>query len=375
MSSAPLVLHVIAGLGVGGAERMLAALVTAPRAAPHSQIVADLLKKGALAPDIRTAGVPVREIGLGGPLGVPRALSVLARLIAETKPAAVQSWMYYADLLSLWALERSGRRKETRLYWGIRCSDMDQSRYGRALRWTIRAAARRAGRPDAVIANSYAGRDFHAKLGYAPRAFAVIPNGIDTRRYGPDPEARRRLRAELGIDEKKTFVALHAARVDPMKDHASLRALAALRPGIVFLAAGKGTDTELAGPKNLRGLGIRADMPALYAAADAVLSTSAFGEGFSNVIAEGMASGLPAVATDVGDSRRIVGEDGAAGTVVPPRDPAALAAALDRLAAAGPGERAIRATTARTRIEQRFSLARCVAAFDALHRDGLLPGD
>jgi glycosyltransferase involved in cell wall biosynthesis len=113
-------------------------------------------------------------------------------------------------------------------------------------------------------------------------------------------------------------------------------------------------------------------MPALYAAADAVLSTSAFGEGFSNVIGEGMSAGLSAIATDVGDARMIVGECGA---VVPPRDPAALAAALDAIAEAGPGERAIRATGARARIEARFSLARCVAAFDSLHRDGIVPAD
>src|SRR5690554_4579544 len=50
MSADPLVLHVIAGLGVGGAERMLAALVTAKRAEPHGQAVVDLLARGALAP-------------------------------------------------------------------------------------------------------------------------------------------------------------------------------------------------------------------------------------------------------------------------------------------------------------------------------------
>ncbi len=370
MSTAPLILHVIAGLGIGGAERMLAALATAPRAAPHRQIVADLIGGGALAPEIRAAGVEVRELGLSGPLSVPRVLSALTRLIRETKPAAVQSWMYYADLLSLWALERSGRRNETRLCWGVRCSDMDQSRYGAALRWTIRACARRSKRPDAVVANSYAGRAYHQTLGYAPRAFPVIPNGIDTARFRPDDAARQRMRAALGIDGG-AFVALHAARVDPMKDHATLAAVAGLRPQMIFLAAGKGTDA-LAGTANLRGLGIRADMPLLYAAADAVLSTSAFGEGFPNVIAEGMAAGLPAVATDVGDARMIVGETGA---VVPPRDAAALAAALDAIAAAGPGERALRAAGARARIEQRFSLARCVAAFDALHRDGTLPAE
>ena len=370
MSTAPLILHVIGGLGVGGAERMLAALVTAARAAPHRQIVVDLIGGGALAPEIRTAGVEVRELGLAGPLSVPRVIAALARIVREAQPAAIQSWMYYADLLSLWALDRSGRRKATRLYWGVRCSDMDQSRYGAALRWTIRACARRANRPDAVVANSYAGRAFHQRLGYAPRAFPVIPNGVDTARFRPDEAARQRVRAELGLDGG-TFVAIHAARVDPMKDHATLAALAALRPGIVFLAAGKGTEA-LARPGNLRGLGIRADMPALYAAADCVLSTSAFGEGFPNVIAEGMAAGLPAVATDVGDARMIVGETG---IIVPPRDAPALAAALDAIAGAASGERAPRAAAARARIEERFSLARCVAAFDALHRDGVLPAE
>jgi glycosyltransferase involved in cell wall biosynthesis len=361
------VLHVIAGLGVGGAERMLAALVTAPRAVPYPHAVADLLAGGALTAEIRLAGVAVHEIGLKGALGVPGGVMALAQIIRALKPGAVQTWMYYADLLGLWALERSGRRGVTRLYWGVRCSDMDQSRYGLALRWTIAACARRSARPDAVIANSFAGREFHRKLGYAPRAFAVIPNGIDTDRFRPDPEARLRVRAELGIRED-AFVALHAARVDPMKDHPTLLEVARLRPDMVFLCVGKGTEALTAA--NLRGLGVRVDMPALYAAADSVLSTSAFGEGFSNVLAEGMAAGLPAVATDVGDARLIVG---AAGVAVPPRDPAALAAELARLAEAGWDQRAALGAAARTRILEQFSLARCVAAFDALHRDGRLP--
>jgi len=368
--AAPLVIHVIAGLGVGGAERMLAALVSAPRAAPHRQIVVDLIGGGALAPEIRAAGVEVREIGLSGPLGVPRAIRRLARVCRELRPAAVQTWMYYADLLGLWALERSGMRRETRLYWGIRCSDMDQSRYGRALRWTVAASARRAARPDAVIANSYAGREAHRKLGYAPRAFGVIPNGIDTARFRPDANTRRRVRAELGIVED-AFVAVHAARVDPMKDHATLAAVAALRPEMVFIAAGRGTEA-LPGPPNLRRLGVRTDMPALFAAADAALSTSAFGEGFPNVLAEGMAAGIPAVATDVGDARLIVGETG---RIVPARNPRALAEALAALGASPIEHRRALGTAARRRIDECFSLARCVAAFDALHCAGVLPDD
>jgi glycosyltransferase involved in cell wall biosynthesis len=270
--------------------------------------------------------------------------------------------MYYADLFALWALERSGRRGTTRLYWGVRCSDMEIGRYGRMLRTAIAAGARRAARPDAVVANSLAGRAHHRRLGYAPRRFPVIPNGIDTHRFAPDGAARARLRRDLGLQDGEICV-LHAARVDPMKDHPLLLEAAAALPALRFLAAGAGTDA-LRGPPNFSGLGIRADMPALYAAADLFLSTSAFGEGFANVIGEAMAAGCPVVATDVGDAARIVGETGA---IAPPRDKPAVVAALARLAGEAAAARAGRAGAARARIEAEFSLARCVAAFDALH--------
>ncbi len=366
-ADAPSVLHVIASLDLGGAERMLAALVAAKRPAPLRQHVAVLMPGGALTPEIRAAGVPVAELGLRRAADAPFATFRLARLVRTLRPAAIQTWMYYADLLGLWALELSSRRRATRLYWGIRCSDMDMGRYRRALRWTVAACARRAARPDAVIANSHAGLEVHRRLGYAPRAAAVIANGIDVARFAADPVARRRVRAELAIPGDAT-VAVHVARVDPMKDHGLLIAAATALPDMIFIAAGAGTES-LAAPANVRALGLRRDIPALLAAGDIVLSTSAYGEGFANTLAEGMAAGLPAVATDVGDARLIVGETG---IMVPPRGRDAVVAALRKLAE--PAEtHADRAARARARIVERFSLERCVAAFDALHIEGTLP--
>jgi glycosyltransferase involved in cell wall biosynthesis len=69
-------------------------------------------------------------------------------------------------------------------------------------------------------------------------------------------------------------------------------------------------------------------MPAVYNALDILCSSSAYGEGFGNVIGEAMACGVPCVVTDVGDSAWIVENTG---IVVPPQNPEALVAGWSSL--------------------------------------------
>src|SRR3954468_16241733 len=119
----PTILHVIPSLTTGGAEHMLAQLVSAKREQPLSSEIAVLIGRGELTSRVRASGVVVHDLGMRHWTQLPTALVRLARLIRRKQPVAIQSWLYYADLLSLWALERSGRRNVTRLYWGVRCSD------------------------------------------------------------------------------------------------------------------------------------------------------------------------------------------------------------------------------------------------------------
>ena len=362
------VLHVIAARGFGGAERMLSELVAARRSEPFDQVVVNLMQDATFADAVRGAGAEYFELGLHDVWQAPGTLLTLARLIRRLSPGAVQTWLYYADLMTLAALALSDRRATPRLYWGIRCSDINLELYGPLLRWAVRLCTRLSSRPDGVVANSFAGLAVHRRLGYAPRRAAVIPNGIDTARFRPDWQARQRMRAELAIQAEQRVV-LHAARVDPMKDHDSALAAAAVLPDVTFILAGAGTQ-RLRVPQNVIALGVRNDMPAIYAASDLLLSSSAFGEGFPNAIAEAMACGVPAVVTDTGDSRRIVGETG---LVVAPRDDAGMAQALRSMLDELGETRAARANAARERIDREFSLARAVATFDALHLRGVWP--
>lgn len=372
MSAAALdVMHVIPGLGAGGAENMLANLVTAERGYPIRQEVVNLMRPGGImAQRIRGAGIAVSELGATSSASFLPAVLQLAHLIRTRRPRVIQSWLYYGDLAAYWALHLSGRRAATCLYWGVRASDMDQTRYGVSLRLAIRACAFHSPGPDAIIANSHAGRAEHERIGYRSKHFVVIPNGIDTQKFRPDAAARARVRARLAIAPDAPVV-IHSARVDPMKDHATLLEAAAQLPEVTFVLVGLGTQ-DLPPHANAVPLGLQTDMPELYAAADLAVSTSAFGEGFPTVLGEAMATGLSVVATDVGDTRLLVGD---VGIIVPPRDSARIAAAIRDLLAAPAATRAARGAAARARIERVFSLATAVRRFDDLHLHGLLPVD
>lgn len=356
------VMHIITGLDMGGAETQLVMLACERRRRGGEDVVVSLLKGGALRAQLEAAGVPVHDLGMRRGLPSPAAFLRLVRLIRRYRPAVVQSWMYHADLLATLALRCSGRWYETPLVWGVRCSDMDVRSYSFLFRFVLRFCARLSAMPNVIVANSESGQRVHLGLGYKPFRWRVIDNGVDTERYHPDDDQRSAVRRELGIPPAAPVVA-HVARVDPMKDHET--ALAALRtlPDVHAIFTGAGTEALPAGA-NWHRLGRRSDIAALLPAADMILSSSAYGEGFSNALAEGMASGLPAVGTNVGDSRRVVGK---AGHIVPARDSAAMAAAIHAVAALPLTDRAALKIAARARMVDLFSVGLCADQYEQLY--------
>ena len=378
-SGAPLaVMHVITSLDVGGAETMLARLVIGDSAGSISHRVVSLNPGGALHAGLAEKGIPVRGLDVRGNAGAPGGLLRLAGLIKTTRPAVVHSWLYHADLLATLALALSGQRRATRLVWGIRCSDMDVRRYARSTRYTLKLLRFLSSRTDLVLCNSEAGRAAHERLGYRPPRWRVVPNGLDLERFRPLSNERAAIRADLGLSDEN-FVVGMCARVDPMKDHENLVKASAIfaeaAPEARFILIGAGTDEpgsaldRAIAASGIAGrfvrLGQRGDVPRLNAALD-VATLSSISEGFPNVLAEAMACGVPCVTTDVGDSAAIVGDTG---LVVPPRNPAKLAAAWERLRSEGNDSRAARGAAARQRVADRYALAAMIEAYRALYAE------
>lgn len=351
------ILHLITGLGTGGAEKMLCSLVekTGEQADQH---VVSLIEGGNSAEWLQHRNIPVTHLGMIKGIPDPRAIWRLRKLIYQYRPHVIQSWMYHADLMATLTRSLIGTSSyKPRLAWGIRCSDMDLSRYGLGLGLVVRVNARLSNTPDTIVVNSKAGKKAHIKLGYSEKKMQVIPNGIDTQRFSPNAAMRQTMRAKLEISDKIP-VLIHVARVDPMKDHATLIAAVQDFPGVVLLV-GAGTE-NLGDSSSIRGLGRRDDIPDLMAAADILVSSSAFGEGFPNVVAEAMACGIPAVVTDVGDSAYIVKDTG---IVISPNSPQELSAALSFLTKEGRESLRQRGRAARLRIESEFSLTRAGMSF------------
>lgn len=368
-----LALHVITTTEVGGAETQLLRLVRALPGWRHA--VVGLGPAGALAPELAAAGADVRSLNLRpGPAALVAGAWSLSRLLRELRPTLVQSWMYHADLLATLAAPLAGSPP---VFWGVRCSDMDLSLYSAGTRLVVRACAALSRRPAAIAANSAAGAEYHAGLGYPRAKIRVIPNGFDTERFAPDQTARAAARGELGIPDDAPVIGL-CARLDPMKDQPGFLAAAAILAGRLpearFILLGQGVEPgapglEAAGAPPLAGrchlLGRRPDPEHWYNAMDLHVSASAFGEGLSNAVGEAMACGVPGVVTDVGDSAALLGE---AGRSAPPREPRALAEAMAQVLGVPAEQRAALGRAARQRIQRDYSLAAMAARYDEMWR-------
>lgn len=367
------VLHVITGLGNGGAEAALYRLCRhGSQGIRHS--VVSIRDAGKYGPLLQDAGVTVYTLHAKRRITLLSWFFRLRGLIRKTKPDIVQTWMYHADLAGgLAARFATG----CPVVWGIRHSNLEPGVNKPTTRAIARLCARLSHRiPAAIACCSVEAARVHRAVGYCEDKFRIIPNGYDLCAFRPRPDARVRLRREWEIGGQEKLFGM-VGRWHPQKDHANLmHALALLaETGLTFRCVLVGpmmtADNDalralradgrlkdriiLAGPRN--------DMPAVMNALD-IHILSSLGEAFPNVVAEAMACGTPCVTTDVGDAAQIVGNPG---WIAPPREPRRLADAilnvLDALQRKG---RETVGRECRRRIRENYSVDRMVAEYETL---------
>lgn len=376
------VLHLITSLNTGGAEMMLFKLLSRMNRDRFDSRVISLIVPGPVGKKIEDLGIRVEHLGLKRGFLPPLAVFKLTRRLNAFKPDLIQTWMYHSDLLGLITAWWSGQGK---VIWNIRCSSMELSQYSRVTAWAVSICKRLSGYPHAVITNSHTAKADHLALGYHPREFRVIPNGFDLAEFKYNERAKLGLRRELGLEPKTLCIGM-MARYDPKKDHGTflkaVKLITERHADSRFILCGEMVDStnthltdlihDLKIDPFVRLLGRRDDMTRIMAAMDILVLSSAFGEGFPNVVGEAMACEVPCVVTRVGDAARIVGDTG---RVVAPREPGKLAAAVIDLIDLGPESRHWLGKEARARIVSRYSLDRVVKAYESLYLSTREPKD
>ncbi|MGV9270471.1 glycosyltransferase [Kitasatospora sp. NPDC003701] len=334
------VLWLAKGLGRGGAEQLLLNCARHVDGSRYEVEVAYVLPwKDALAPALTEAGVRVHC--LGGVPGTPGRADPrwplrLRRLLAERRYGLVHTHMPVPATAARLLSYRPGGAGSPRL---VHTEHNVWDRYRPVTRWANALTYRRN---DAVVAVSHAVERTIPAARRRPGAWVhVVHHGPDLAGAPQGPAARAAARAELGLPQD-AFVVGTVGNLTPKKDQATLLLAHARlrrdrpRARLVLIGAGpldgrlRAHAEELGVSDSVLFAGSRPDVPALLPGLD-VFTLSSRQEGLPVALMEAMTSGLPSVVTRVGGMPEVL-DDGDQGLLVEPGDPAALAAALGRLA-------------------------------------------
>lgn len=363
------VLHVVDCLNVGGTERQLFELLRRldrQRFTPH---VACFKTGGELHPHLCELGLPPTVFPLRGSLAQPNTAYQIGRMALLCKRAdirVIHAHDFYSNVIAVAAAHVAG----------IRCivSRRDLAHWlGGTQRRALRLACRVA---DAVVANAGAvAEQTERELGVDGAKIHVIPNGIDAAHF--DLTAFRTPEPPLPPgDVSRTRICMVGSMHLPDKGHDDLLQAAALlrdrgfapewilvsdgslRPRLEERARALGIGDQV------RFLGRRDDVPSILVRCDMVVHPS-WAEGFPNAVLEAMCAARPVVATRVGGIPEVM-RDGVHGLLVEPRQPIALADAIQRLLE-NPLAGHVMGLRGRSHVESEYSLDKMCATTERLY--------
>jgi glycosyltransferase involved in cell wall biosynthesis len=366
MSGALRVHVLVDSLTMGGAELLLADLA---RGAPAHGLELSVgylhAAEPIAAPRLRAAGLDPEPVGVGSLLD-PRTLRLVRRHLDRVRPTVVHTHLQYSDLLGGAAARSLGLPAVCTVH----VIDEHATPRDRA-RARVVALARQRCHDRVIAVSDHVRREYLAAGADRPEHVLTVHNGIAAR---AQPGAGARVRAELELARDEVVVAMVAV-LRPGKGHdlavAAVEKVRRTHPGVRLLIVGDGpARADVASLAERLGdaavlAGHRDDVMAVLDAADVLLHPSRL-DAFPTVLMEGLAAGVPIVATEVGGIPEIV-EHGRSGLLVRlPLTGDAFAAPLARLI----GEPALRrafAARGRDRFAAEFTAERWAGRLSAVY--------
>lgn len=359
------VLHVVLSLDVGGLENGVVNLINGLDDSNFRSVVCCIKHGGAIAGRITKPTVKVYELGHYGGYSVQAALR-LAEIMRQENVDVVHTRNLKAYFFGFLAAKIS------------RTAAIVHSEHGRDYpfrRWKMLMQRVFSYRTDAIVALSNdLKRSLIDHVGIGSRKVKVIVNGVDTDRFASKDAGE--VRYGLGVSPE-TIVIGAVGRLVAVKNIGELfRAVKELLGSgrevhVIVVGDGplrqelNGLASTLAISENVRFLGERDDVHALYNAMDIYALTST-NEGISNTLLEAMASGLAVVASSVGGTPEIV-KDGETGLLYPSGQVSVLVDLLGRLVDQH-DTRMNLGCNARRYVEQERSLCGMVHQYEELYR-------
>lgn len=369
------VLHVITGLGGGGAENALLRLVT-NRSEGFSHVVICLSAVGELSKNFESAGIKVYYLNMKAGRFSISAIRRLTQIIKQEPPQVIQTWMYHADFIG----GLVAKFKNVPVIWSIR-QDSPTIALNGLLTCTIAKLCALLSYfvPKAIICNSNRSIQNHSRFGYSRKKFLFIPNGFEDILSGQENNIQNEITKNAGLKDTDCIVG-HVARYHPVKNHLGfIEAFDKVQPSYPSLKAvmvGQNVTFDNAalffgitdsGKEKLVLLGARKDVASIYRLFDFFVMNS-HSEAFPNVVAEAMLRGVPCIVTDVGDAAEIVGQTG---WVIQPDNTDSLVVVLNEVLALSNEEKQIRSVAARQRILECYSMKKMVARFEQVWTENI----